>query len=137
LPAALPRVPEYLDPDPRLTENMRCLGEDVTEILDYIPAGFYVRQIIRRKYAPSGGAGSVVMAPLPPLPIEKGRPGPGVLAYIITSKYCEHCVPRTCTRKEVLSTQATVKEMRGDPSKPVYRNRLQTTLSCSGQEPGW
>ena len=90
LPAALPRVPEYLDPDPRLTENMRCLGEDVTEILDYIPAGFYVRQIIRRKYAPSGGAGSVVMAPLPPLPIEKGRPGPGVLAYIITSKYCEH-----------------------------------------------
>ncbi len=90
LPADLPRVPEYLDPDPRLIENMRCIGEDVTEILEYIPAGFYVRQIIRRKYAPSGGAGSVVMAPLPALPIEKGRPGPGVLAYIITSKYCEH-----------------------------------------------
>jgi hypothetical protein len=30
------------------------------------------------------------MEPLPPLPIEKGRPGPGVLAYLITSKYCEH-----------------------------------------------
>jgi len=90
LPAALPRVPEYLDPDPRLIENMRCIGEDITEILEYIPAGFYVRQIIRRKYAPRGGQGSVVMAPLPPLPIEKGRPGPGVLAYLITSKYCEH-----------------------------------------------
>jgi transposase len=90
LPAALPRVPEYLDPDPRLIENMRCIGHDITEILEYIPAGFYVRQIIRRKYAPSGGQGSVVMAPLPALPIEKGRPGPGVLAYIITSKYCEH-----------------------------------------------
>lgn len=90
LPAALPRVPEYLDPDPRLTENLRCIGEDVTEILEYIPAGFYVRQIIRRKYAPSGGGGSVVMAPLPALPIEKGRPGPGVLAYILTSKYCNH-----------------------------------------------
>jgi len=90
LPAALPRVPEYRDPDPRLIENMRCIGEDITEILEYIPAGFYVRQIIRRKYAPSGGQGSVVMAPLPPLPIEKGRPGPGVLAYLITSKYCEH-----------------------------------------------
>jgi transposase len=90
LPAALPRVREYLDPDPRLTEGMRCIGEDVTEILEYIPAGFYVRQIIRRKYAPHGGQGSVVMAPLPALPIEKGRPGPGVLAYIITSKYCEH-----------------------------------------------
>jgi len=90
LPAALPRVPEYLDPDPRLIENMRCIGEDITEILEYIPAGFYVRQIIRRKYAPCGGQGSVVMAPLPALPIEKGRPGPGVLAYVITSKYGDH-----------------------------------------------
>lgn len=90
LPADLPRVPEYLDPDPRQIEQMRCIGEDITEILEYIPAGFYVRQIIRRKYAPSGGLGSVVMAPLPALPIEKGRPGPGVLAYVITSKYCDH-----------------------------------------------
>jgi transposase len=89
LPADLPRVPEYIDPDPRLIENLRCIGEDITEILEYIPAGFYVRQIIRRKYAPSGGMGSVVTAPLPALPIEKGRPGPGVLAYIITSKYCD------------------------------------------------
>ena len=65
LPADLPRVPEYIDPDPRLIENMRCIGEDITEILEYIPAGFYVRQIIRRKYAPSGGVGSVVMGSLP------------------------------------------------------------------------
>ena len=90
LPADLPRVPEYIDPDPRLIENMRCIGQDITEILEYIPAGFYVRQIIRRKYASSGGLGSVVMGPLPALPIEKGRPGPGVLAYIITSKFCDH-----------------------------------------------
>ena len=90
LPGDLPRIPEYIDPDPRLIENMRCIGEDITEILEYIPAGFYVRQIIRRKYAPRGGLGSVVMGPLPALPIEKGRPGPGVLAYIITSKYCDH-----------------------------------------------
>ena len=90
LPGDLPRIPEYIDPDPRLIENMGCIGEDITEILEYIPAGFYVRQIIRRKYAPRGGLGSVVMGPLPALPIEKGRPGPGVLAYIITSKYCDH-----------------------------------------------
>jgi transposase len=35
----LPRVRAYLDPAPRRTENMRCLGEDITEILEYIPAG--------------------------------------------------------------------------------------------------
>ena len=90
LPAALPRVPEYKDPDAWLIEGMHCIGEDITEILEYIPASFYVRQIIRRKYAKPDGTGSVVMAPLPPLPIEKGRPGPGILAYLITSKYCDH-----------------------------------------------
>ncbi len=46
-------MPEYTDSDPRLMENMRCIGEDITEILEYIPAGFYVRQIIRRKDAPA------------------------------------------------------------------------------------
>ncbi len=90
LPPELPRVPEYKDPDPWLIEGMHCIGEDITEILEHIPASFYVRQIIRRKYAKPDGTGSVVMAPLPPLPIEKGRPGPGILAYLITSKYCDH-----------------------------------------------
>jgi transposase len=89
LPAHLPRVPEYRDPDLRLIDGLRCIGEDTTEILEYIPAGFYVRQIIRRKYAQPDGSG-IVMAALPPLPIEKGRPGPGVLAHVITSKYCDH-----------------------------------------------
>ncbi len=89
LPAHLPRVPEYRDPDLRLIDGLQCIGDDTTEILEYIPAGFYVRQIIRRKYAHPDGSG-IVMAPLPPLPIEKGRPGPGVLAHVITSKYCDH-----------------------------------------------
>lgn len=89
LPADLPRIPEYKDPDPRLIDGLECIGEDITEILEYIPAGFYVRQIIRRKYAQPDGSG-IVMAPLPALPIEKGRPGPGVLAHVITSKYCDH-----------------------------------------------
>ena len=90
LPSDLPRVPEYHDPDSRQIEGMQCIGEDITEILEYIPAGFYVRKIVRRKYAQPNGSGTVVMAPLPALPIEKGRPGPGVLAYLITSKYCDH-----------------------------------------------
>jgi len=28
-------------------------------------------------------------------------------------------------------------EMKGDPSEPLYRQRLQTTLSCCGQKPWW
>jgi transposase len=90
LPADLPRVPEYLDPDLHGMPDARCIGEDITEILEYIPAGFYVRQIIRRKYVSDAFADKVIMAPLPDLPIKKGRPGPGVIAYLLTSKYCDH-----------------------------------------------
>jgi hypothetical protein len=31
---------------------------------------------------------------LPSRPIEKGRPGPGLLAHVLVSKYADHCVPR-------------------------------------------
>jgi transposase len=90
LPADLPRVPEYHDPDLSRTPDARCIGEDVTEILEYIPAGFYIRKIIRRKYVSATQPDKVFMAPLPALPINKGRPGVGVLAYVLTSKYCDH-----------------------------------------------
>ena len=29
-------------------------------------------------------------APLPVRPIERGRPGPGLLAHVLVSKYCDH-----------------------------------------------
>lgn len=90
LPADLPRIPEYLDPDLSRIPDARCIGEDITEILEYIPAGFYIRKIIRRKYVSNANPDAVFMAPLPDLPIKKGRPGVGVLAYLLTSKYCDH-----------------------------------------------
>jgi transposase len=33
---------------------------------------------------------TVVQAPMPTLPIEKGRPGPALLAHVLVSKYCDH-----------------------------------------------
>jgi transposase len=36
------------------------------------------------------GSTVVVIAPKPAQPIDKGLPGPGLLAFIITSKYCDH-----------------------------------------------
>jgi transposase len=143
LPAHLPRERIEHHPPQEALVCPQCggakerMGEEITEQLDYVPASFLVRQHVRVKYACKQCQEGVVIADLPAQPIEKGRPGEGLLAQVLTSKYCDHSVPRTCTRKEVLITQGTVKEMRGGPSKPVYRNRLQTTLSCSGQEPGW
>jgi len=69
----------------------RCrIGEEVHEQLEYIPASVFVVQHIRPKYACTACRGNVVVAPRLPEPIEKGRPGPGLLAYVITSKYADH-----------------------------------------------
>lgn len=69
----------------------RCrIGEEVQEQLEYIPASVFVVQHIRPKYACPACQGPVVIAERLPEPIEKGRPGPGLLAYVITSKYADH-----------------------------------------------
>jgi transposase len=66
------------------------IGEEVTEELDYVPASFVVRQHVRIKYACKHCQEGVAIADLPARPIEKGRPGPGLLANVLTSKYGDH-----------------------------------------------
>lgn len=72
------------------TEKKR-IGEDVCEELEFKPAVFYVNKFIRPKYAcpkcPDNGVSSAAM---PPRSIDKGIAGPGLLAYIIVSKYVDH-----------------------------------------------
>jgi len=38
----------------------------------------------------ASGSMVVIVAPKPAQPIDKGLPGPGLLAFVITSKYCDH-----------------------------------------------
>jgi transposase len=66
------------------------IGEQVTEELEHIPATLVRRLLVRGKYACRCGQGAVAQAPLPPRPIEKGRPGPGLLAHVTLSKYVDH-----------------------------------------------
>jgi transposase len=65
-------------------------GEEVSEQLEYVPAALFVRQFVRRKYACRSCQEHVAIAAKPPQPIEKGLPGPGLLAHVITSKYGDH-----------------------------------------------
>jgi transposase len=96
LPAHLRRQPIVCDvPEDQKTcpdcGAQRCrIGEEVHEQLDYIPASLFVVQYIRPKYACPACQGKVVIAERLPEPIEKGRPGPGLLAHVITSKYADH-----------------------------------------------
>ena len=67
------------------------IGDDITEELEYKPAVFFVNQYIKPKYAcPCCSEQGVTMASMPPRPIEKGIAGPGLLAYILVSKYVDH-----------------------------------------------
>ena len=68
---------------------MRKVGEDVSEVLDYIPGRFEVIRHLRPAFS-CRACESMVQMPMPSLPIERGRPSPGLLAHILVSKYCDH-----------------------------------------------
>jgi transposase len=97
LPRNLPRRTVVLDV-PAEERTCKCCGQEMTKIgqesseqIDYVPASVCVVETIRPKYAckhcPDG---TVVTADKPRSPIEKGLPAPGMLAHVITSKYCDH-----------------------------------------------
>jgi transposase len=68
---------------------MQKIGEDVSERLEFIPASLQIIEEVRPKYACAKGCG-VLAAPKPAAPIEKGLPGPGLLAHVTVSKYGDH-----------------------------------------------
>ena len=69
--------------------TLRRLGEDVTEELECVPGRFIVNRIVRPRLACSG-CEAFTQASLPSRPIERGRPGPGLLAHVLVSKYADH-----------------------------------------------
>lgn len=86
--------PEGVDPD-----KYKRIGEERTRTLEFEPGKLYVKEIIRPKYGlkdnislPQGHQGSVIIAPLPLLPIYKGLPGASLLTEILLQKY-EYHVP--------------------------------------------
>jgi len=69
--------------------NLKTLGEDVTEELEYIPGRFVVNRIIRPRMTCTC-CETFHQAALPSRPIERGRPGPGLLAPVLVNKYADH-----------------------------------------------
>jgi len=68
---------------------MRKMGEDIREVLDFVPGSFKVNRHACEKYS-CRDCGAIVEAALPPMPIDKGAPDAGLLAHILISKYCDH-----------------------------------------------
>lgn len=70
-------------------DSFSKLGEDVTEVLDYVPAHFKVLRHVRPKHS-CRKCETIRQAELPSMPITKGKAASGLLAHIIISKYCDH-----------------------------------------------
>ena len=88
LPDHLPVEEVEIYPEGDLQE-MTCIGKEVTEELECVPARLFIRRYIRYKYAPKSKE-AVVIGELPERIINKGIPGPGLLATILVDKYVDH-----------------------------------------------
>jgi transposase len=93
LPEDLPRQTRRYEPKetvcPQCQGELRKLGEDVSEMLEYIPASFVVIRHVRTKLSCSK-CDCIVQAEAPSRPIERGLAGPGLLGHVLVSKYCDH-----------------------------------------------
>ena len=65
------------------------VGQDEREVLEYVPSSFKVIRHVRPKLS-CRACETIVQEPVPALPIERGRPGPGLIAHVLVSKYCDH-----------------------------------------------
>ena len=92
LPGHLPRNETTLSPGDACGHcggKLKTLGDDVTEELEYVPGRFVVNRIVRPRMACTC-CETFHQAALPSRPIERGRPGPGLLAHILVNKYADH-----------------------------------------------
>ena len=135
LPDHLPREETVLAPDDHCTAcggRLKRLGEDVTEELEYIPGRFVVKRIVRPRLT-CGGCERFHQAPLPPRPIERGRPGPGLLAHVLVSKYCDHLPlyrqSRIFARENVDLDRSTLAGWVGKPVAPSSGSTACATVS--------
>ena len=68
---------------------MRKVGEDVTEILEYIPGRFEVIRHIRPACS-CRKCEAMAQKPMPSLPIPRAQAGAGLLAHVLIAKFCDH-----------------------------------------------
>ena len=142
LPEHLPVAEEVLDPAPvqACPQAWRCIGEEVSAQLDYEPARFLRRRLIRRKYVRRGEVDAVpVIAPLPECLQERCLAAPGLLAQILIAKYCDH-LP-LCRQEQIYRTRHGVELPRqsmarwvglaADWLRPIYET-MRTGVLAGG-----
>lgn len=143
LPEHLPREQVFheLSDEERLCpgcgELRQEIGRETSEQLEYVPASFKVLEHVRVKYACRACQEQVAVAAKPPQPIEKGLPGPGLLAQTVLSKYGDHMPlyrqEDVCARHGILLRRSTLCDWTAaaaDLAWPLYE-RMCELLRCS------
>ena len=142
LPNHLPVVEEIILPErvKAAPEQWRRIGEEISERLDYEPAHFLRRRTVRPKYVRRGLLDAVpIIAPLPPVILERGIVAPGLLAQIVVAKYCDHLPLYRqesiyWSRHQVWLPRQTMTEWMGlaaDWLKPIYKH-IRREILASG-----
>ncbi|MGS2724939.1 IS66 family transposase, partial [Porticoccus sp. GXU_MW_L64] len=92
LPPELPRTTIKHEPTNTQCDcgcQLKRIGEDVSEKLDYIPGTFTVERHVRGKWV-CDACETLTQAPVPPQVIDKGIPTSGLLAQVLVAKYSDH-----------------------------------------------
>lgn len=93
IPENLPVIEQVIEPAEVIEQphQWRLIGQEVSEQLDYEPARFLCRRIVRKKYVHvTDPDRAPVLAALPEKLLERGVAGAGLLAHILVSKYADH-----------------------------------------------
>jgi transposase len=113
------------------------IGAERNEQLDYQPATLFIIEHVRCTYACPQCEGQVATAAKPDQPIERGLPGPGLLAHVITEKYADH-IPlyrqeRRLARAGVELSRSTLCDWMAGAAKtlePLYELMKTLILLC-------
>jgi len=142
LPENLPVVEAVIEPEPvkQKPDDWRCIGQEVSEQLDFEPARFLRRRTIRKKYVHRLDLNRApLIAPLPDRLLDRSLPAPGLLAQILVGKYCDHL---PLYRQEQIFAQrhqvhlprqtlARWVELAADWLKPIYEH-IRTGVMAGG-----
>lgn len=134
LPAHLPREEQILEPNED-TKEMKRIGEEITEELEYDPGRLYVRRFVRPKYGRHLEEEGVAIAPLPRRTFPKSIMGPGLVGKIINDKYLDH-LPiyrqiQSYQREDVELSSSTIDRAIGHACKlitPLYEAHREEVL---------
>jgi transposase len=74
---------------PQCGGALKSIGEDISEMLEWIPGRYQVIRHVRPKFT-CRSCDHLVQASAPSRPIARGMAGPGLLAHVLVSKYCDH-----------------------------------------------